>query len=124
MRIRDWSSDVCSYDLRAGGARPLVQEREGHVAQSQGLAGACRPRAGAVSDRPEHRYGNVRVGQDPRVPRRDLRRLMAASGLAVFGAVAAAHALGVVSPGPDFAIVTRSEEHTSELQSLMRISYD
>jgi threonine/homoserine/homoserine lactone efflux protein len=32
---------------------------------------------------------------------------MAASGLAVFGAVAAAHALGVVSPGPDFAIVTR-----------------
>ncbi|HEY9546782.1 MAG TPA: LysE family transporter, partial [Solimonas sp.] len=40
-------------------------------------------------------------------PRRDLRRLMAASGLAVFGAVAAAHALGVVSPGPDFAIVTR-----------------
>ena len=32
---------------------------------------------------------------------------MAASGLAVFGAVAAAHALGVASPGPDFAIVTR-----------------
>jgi threonine/homoserine/homoserine lactone efflux protein len=32
---------------------------------------------------------------------------MAASGLAVFGAVAAAHALGVMSPGPDFAIVTR-----------------
>lgn len=32
---------------------------------------------------------------------------MAASSLAVFGAVAAAHALGVASPGPDFAIVTR-----------------
>lgn len=32
---------------------------------------------------------------------------MAASGLAVFGAVAAAHALGVASPGPDFAMVTR-----------------
>jgi threonine/homoserine/homoserine lactone efflux protein len=32
---------------------------------------------------------------------------MAASGFAIFGAVAAAHALGVVSPGPDFAIVTR-----------------
>lgn len=32
---------------------------------------------------------------------------MAASGLAVFGAVAAAHALGVASPGPDFAIVVR-----------------
>ncbi|WP_020650886.1 LysE family translocator [Solimonas variicoloris] len=32
---------------------------------------------------------------------------MLASGLAVFGTVAAAHALGVVSPGPDFAIVTR-----------------
>ncbi|NGY06759.1 LysE family translocator [Solimonas terrae] len=32
---------------------------------------------------------------------------MASSGLAVFGAVAAAHALGVISPGPDFAIVTR-----------------
>ncbi|MFT4046728.1 MAG: LysE family transporter [Solimonas sp.] len=30
-----------------------------------------------------------------------------ASGLAMFGAVAAAHALGVVSPGPDFAIVVR-----------------
>ncbi|WP_051361921.1 LysE family translocator [Solimonas soli] len=33
--------------------------------------------------------------------------MAAASGLAVFGAVAAAHALGVASPGPDFAIVTR-----------------
>lgn len=32
---------------------------------------------------------------------------MTNSGLAVFGAVAAAHALGVASPGPDFAIVTR-----------------
>ncbi len=32
---------------------------------------------------------------------------MADSGLAVFAAVAAAHALGVASPGPDFAIVVR-----------------
>ncbi|SFF55626.1 Threonine/homoserine/homoserine lactone efflux protein [Fontimonas thermophila] len=29
------------------------------------------------------------------------------TGWALFGAVAAAHALGVVSPGPDFAVVTR-----------------
>lgn len=33
--------------------------------------------------------------------------MSASGGLAVFGAVAAAHALGVASPGPDFAIVTR-----------------
>jgi threonine/homoserine/homoserine lactone efflux protein len=32
---------------------------------------------------------------------------VADSGLAIFGAVAAAHALGVASPGPDFALVVR-----------------
>lgn len=33
--------------------------------------------------------------------------MAADSGLAIFGAVAAAHALGVISPGPDFAVVLR-----------------
>lgn len=33
--------------------------------------------------------------------------MAADSGLAIFGAVAAAHALGVASPGPDFAVVLR-----------------
>src|SRR3546814_10913826 len=51
--------------------------------------------------------GNVALGREENVSKPRL----------VFG--------GIVSPDgyPDFVFYTRSEEHTSELQSLMRISY-
>src|SRR3546814_6240743 len=88
MRMSDWSSDVCSSDLRAGGA-VAVAEHEG------GAAGAAvRPAVG------RHRMA---VDQD-------------AVAEALLGLRHQAAQRLVVGP-------VRSEEHTSELQSLMRISY-
>src|SRR3546814_5264723 len=86
MRISDWSSDVCSSDLRiqmgpqqcsAFGADHLFRR---HVQQH----------------RAEQRLGNADAAQDEVLPRR-----FQTGGSAVH----------------------RSEEHTSELQSLMRTSY-
>src|SRR3546814_4794638 len=58
----------------------------------------------------------------------DAHQLVNRLGKAIVGIVGAAqHALGdsvfLVAPGIASGLVHRSEEHTSELQSLMRISY-
>src|SRR3546814_3056377 len=100
MRISDWSSDVCSSDLR--------------------------PREAGCGDRqPRRRHPALQGG-------RDLLQV----GHLRFAAEAAAEDLRVGHRGQHEAAVpqgqsqamqqhrqVRSEEHTSELQSLMRISY-
>src|SRR3546814_1177728 len=99
MRISDWSSDVCSSDL--------ARHRE---------AGADRKGEDAI----------LRIGARDRLGHRDhgrfRRRIMP-----VRRAVAA---IGGAARDVDDAAArlftwraARSEEHTSELQSLMRISY-
>src|SRR3546814_10520838 len=124
MRISDWSSDVCSSDLVGRRAQP------GQAAQPLlRTAGGSRVRR--------------RAGRDQRAVRE--RRRRHAPGLAPPGAAgmnvspvrnamntplqllllperadAAAVRLQVGAGG---RILTGSEEHTSELQSLMRISY-
>src|SRR3546814_5890513 len=97
MRISDWSSDVCSSDLkqRAGGDGLL---RCLHSALPRRSA---IPRTHRAMDR----------ARRTRAYRRAHRRRRA-------GPRGAARAL------PLFAeLFARSEEHTSEIQSLMRISY-
>src|SRR3546814_6790048 len=106
MRISDWSSDVCSSDLRSPrGARRLGGYR------------ACG--AGALEDELEQRQPLRHAAGDV--------ELRAGAG-ARAKADAAPWQLGVPFPllHVRFARVKarrRSEEHTSELQSLMRISY-
>src|SRR3546814_4178827 len=95
--MRDWSSDVCSSDLR----------------------------------RPDRAAGNPGLNRTPLAQFHEFRVDLGAHH--VFEQTAVAHALdGTVqfeSAGrtgqlvPEIACDTRSEEHTSELQSLMRISY-
>src|SRR3546814_7025901 len=93
MRISDWSSDVCSSDLRPCAC--LCQRRE---RRQQRLCAGLRkcgrpPDSNAVeSERPLWRNDAV-----------------------------ARSAGNCVVSGPHLS--GRSEEHTSELQSLMRISY-
>src|SRR3546814_2662368 len=99
MRISDWSSDVCSSDL--GDRRGPGRRHHPHH-----QIGRRRPRLR------ERRRGAA--GTAP------LRRLPA--GLQPRGAAVAAdrrprRPRGALTRHP------RSEEHTSELQSLMRISY-
>src|SRR3546814_4027185 len=104
MRISDWSSDVCSSDL------PVVQLRGGFRARvSQQRAGGHALGIGVVG------FG-VDVGQ-PQV-------VAGVAHQAVVAAVAeGALDLETLRQGQVALIAIRSEEHTSELQSLMRISY-
>src|SRR3546814_9861763 len=107
MPISYWSSDVVSSDLVAGrsalvpnfasGSRPVVR-LAGHDRPVQRF-GIC---IGHHQQRARSRVGGDRLGQTTIVPANGqlLRRLQ----------------FSLVHP-------VRSEEHTSELQSLMRISY-
>src|SRR3546814_5215742 len=110
MRISDWSSDVCSSDLRAArGCRPRRCCRPpvpGPRARSAGPPAAAPPR--------QQRNG-VAIG-----------RVFACALLPLqFGIgadnVAAVHVLDHLPLRQ--VLLLRSEEHTSELQSLMRTSY-
>src|SRR3546814_9657378 len=114
MRISDWSSDVCSSDLidllRTGGGEfdPLIDRgmyleideipTDIHHAQ---LLRALQPFMPLVA--------GIFVTIDPTSP-----KLQRFDGLG-------SKLLGFAVDGS--RLHTRSEEHTSELQSLMRISY-
>src|SRR3546814_10446876 len=108
MRISDWSSDVCSSDLPRP---PLVRARRDgrRRALSTFRMGACpRPRRQLL-----HRSAGADVrGNDPgdRAADHHLRPLLS-GGRRFDGKV------------PVVPAAVRSEEHKSELQSLMRISY-
>src|SRR3546814_5346216 len=119
MRISDWSSDVCSSDLHFGGE--VVQ---------RALVGAADIHAGAAADRLEpfqylDRRGVVITGGRGRgseqvVGHDDAIRAgeSGAQAGAGYGFINAARI-----HSRDGGYVRRSEEHTSELQSLMRNSY-
>src|SRR3546814_2313063 len=115
MRISDWSSDVCSSDL------PRHRQRE-QIAALAGGEGVDL----VDDDRPHLREHRETVGiaqqqrQRFRRGQQDLRRPRALARLAVARRVAGARLDADVEP---HFLDRRSEEHTSELQSLMRISY-
>src|SRR3546814_8262753 len=108
MRISDWSSDLCSSDLAAGDLakerevqrRLLVERRDAHE------AGKPEPQDAAL--------GDEGVG----LARSDAGLLRLLAGIHLDVALRCDAQL-VALPGHG----ARSEEHTSELQSLMRISY-
>src|SRR3546814_4318883 len=111
MRISDWSSDVCSSDLGGEAGRPgLLHDLEaGPAADEEGEVGGGQR---AVEEQPAHHLVDGVVAAD--VLARDLRLTGAVDG------GCRVHGSGGVEErllGTD-----RSEEHTSELQSLMRIS--
>src|SRR3546814_8694462 len=111
MRISDWSSDVCSSDLPGGRFQQLV------VGQHQSRKAAGRPLGREHVARPEQVRACSRhavacregVGHFLRVAYQQQHR-GAASSLRQ-------------RRYPQIGEQARSEEHTSELQSLMRISY-
>src|SRR3546814_3196934 len=113
LRISDWSSDVCSSDLDAIALDPADQGRDfGFPVPGKVGDGVCRGRVAGIDDR----AGAVVVGLavvDVAIQRMPGREL------------ALAHANHQDLRG-DLRLrgaLRRSEEHTSELQSLMRISY-
>src|SRR3546814_9769096 len=101
MRISDWSSDVCSSDLRrrqpGRQRRPGAEQRAPGGGDRDGLCGAagCAP--------------PVALGLEP--------------GQGTVDGAVAPNARGQARAWRLLWWRERSEEHTSELQSLMRISY-
>src|SRR3546814_3660665 len=102
MRISDWSSDVCSSDLREQPERPFPTHHD-----------EDQPRSSAAAEA-------ARVGARSGDPARGIRGRP--QGLEQQLEEARPHPQGdsfrVLFPGR-----LRSEEHTSDLQSLLRISY-
>src|SRR3546814_1301819 len=128
MRISDWSSDVCSSDLQAGTGH-LAHHLVGEALGERAVEHARQPVLGVLRGTPD---------QQPRRldPHRHLGQLhlyrleldqRLAEGLALLHVAERlverrlrdGQAHGRVTA----ALQVRSEEHTSELQSLMRISY-
>src|SRR3546814_3019332 len=113
MRISDWSSDVCSSDLarRAWPKQPPAQRMPEGSGQ-----GAARPGPARQSTKVQR----PRNGKRP-----DMNQPL--SKIATHPQFARAHELArAVMPGCNHrstAYETRSDEHTTVLQSLMRLSY-
>src|SRR3546814_10847117 len=119
MRISDWSSDVCSSDLRLRHLRGQNSVTGTYPNHSTIYELLCdmgfysllkiaemgeRPRMGPDPDRPVF----LRFVSDNRVPAPEVDR---------FVGIVEKHIVALNE------LARRSEEHTSELQSLMRISY-
>src|SRR3546814_9577096 len=121
MRISDWSSDVCSSDLAHALVERLARRRQDEHADSIGHLLAHLARALPV-DLQQH---VAALGQ-PRFHRLDRRALPVAVHQRMLEEVAGIdHAREFLARNEVvvLGVALRSEEHTSELQSLMRISY-
>src|SRR3546814_5548558 len=121
MRISDWSSDVCSSDLPLQEVRPCavcnagtgnlrhrLRESAEHCCADPLVC--CRLASSPATRRPRRLFcrGHARTPRQPLSPPAQLAAVRSAGRQVLRRAGAREH---------------RSEEHTSELQSLMRISY-
>src|SRR3546814_7670479 len=129
MRISDWSSDVCSSDLVEG----LQLERVPHAGGEQVCGGAFT--TGGQLRRPQQhpqapQLDRIQAPEDSEERIGDLRRrplVRALHGEFDHGEQVADRALSAEgtprAARARRAVSCRSEEHTSELQSLMSTSY-
>src|SRR3546814_3458865 len=122
MRISDWSSDVCSSDLGQVILRvcPVVGEQDGRCSRCRQLIlgeAGCRDREVAPQHLREQVLRCLDQGHLVRRPLRKKSHLVAQR----LGEERPDNHLDLQIDGPEKR--TRSEEHTSELQSLMRLSY-
>src|SRR3546814_3543389 len=102
MRISDWSSDVCSSDLYEVGREISVTHQPQGQLRRVSVAVALNQGSKALSQADIAKIENLVKG--------------------AIGFDAARGDMVAIGQRP-FVKVARSEEHTSELQSLMRISY-
>src|SRR3546814_1151846 len=122
MRISDWSSDVCSSDLHHSEQVADQRDRTGDEGRDRPYRLFARD-TGEVAERTaelaEPLHSRLPVRPDRR--RRDRQRRV---GVGMIEQLE--NDRGGEGRGDSFCaqhVEQRSEEHTSELQSLMRISY-
>src|SRR3546814_5618165 len=125
MRISDWSSDVCSSDLAVQAA---VADDAIVVCAAGGLPGELHKLWRTASPRGYHvEYGYSCMGYEiagglgvkMAEPQREVVVLVGDGSYLMMNSELATS----VMLGLKLLVVVGSEEHTSELQSLMRISY-
>src|SRR3546814_1143439 len=117
MRISDWISDVCSSDLRLL-ARAVARRIEHHHVAARQLVGQHR-KAREIAQLGLHAAGAIGAPGSS-IERR--QRVLGALGRIDLQVLGQGEGEGPAA-GEEIGRGLRSEEHTSELQSLMRISY-
>src|SRR3546814_9763775 len=126
MRISDWSSDVCSSDLPHATARASLQPGK-ELAAKEGAGGDDNGRGGQQPPVAQHHPGYrvaIGVAFDARgLALHNLQIVIAAEQRLDGGAIEPAVGLRARPLHRRTLAPVRSEEHTSELQSLMRLSY-
>src|SRR3546814_3553581 len=110
MRISDWSSDVCSSDLSSPG-----RNAPGGIAR--GVVGIARSRGRRIAK------GEAKVRPRTRRRRPSGQAVMIGEAIEREAEDELARARRPAERAFGHRHPLRSEEHTSELQSLMRISY-
>src|SRR3546814_3737000 len=127
MRISDWSSDVCSSDLVTGGiARTGLTAERARRRELHGLAGADRSGARVYLDRLQLRLEVRTLDAAVTAGGKDERGKHAQQTITFHRKALPDCCYGLCAkPLPHMRKIDepRSEEHTSELQTLMRISY-
>src|SRR3546814_6657712 len=126
VRISDWSSDVCSSDLlevqRQLGGAGLERGQQGNHELGAAFQGQCHHAVVADALGAQILAEAVGLLVEFTVSQGDLavadRQLLGVSGHLLFEALVQAR-----RGHRQLHTATRSEEHTSELQSLMRNSY-
>src|SRR3546814_2825824 len=111
MRISDWSSDVCSSDLR-----DIPKDRHTSVMLSPFKSRATNRRRSSSTELSFH--GINTSGQMPE----SVTHVSGTKRHLCLGSLILVRPVRSLQPR-SWRLHLRSEEHTSELQSLMRISY-
>src|SRR3546814_2574492 len=114
MRISDWSSDVCSSDLK------LLSREVAHKSEVGGVA------VGVTADQMPERIKAMQekvLACTGKTPERYLVQEMVGEGVEMILGFHRDPIGDAILLGMGGVTAERSEEHTSELQSLMHISY-
>src|SRR3546814_2393342 len=111
MRISDWSSDVCSSDLALMAGPPFFADPR-VLSVSRGFAPGTAPWMQAIDADTDLRTAVT------------LARGTSATAIKIYADLPAERVAAITAEAHrQKMMISRSEEHTSELPSLMRISY-
>src|SRR3546814_1732048 len=121
MRISDWSSDVCSSDLD-GRVGAQIDHRDGAVDVGELVVGPVAAVTGRVAAVAAVEVVVAQAADQHGVAAHDQERVVAAAAVDDVGGGVADQRVAQAAAA-QILEVPRSEEHTSEIQSLMRLSY-